>query len=395
MTKPGHHLSRFSAALVRLFGGEAGAGVLLIAVALIALGLANSPWAAPWHDLFHHALPVSPIAKLSNLHAWVNDGLMAMFFFVVGLEIKREVLDGELSRPAQRRLPVLAAALGMAVPALIYLVVTRDIAQLHAGWAIPAATDIAFAVGVIALLGKGLPPSLRLFLLTVAIVDDLGAVIIIALFYTSGLHLAWLAGGALILAAMAAFGRFGVRNGWLFAGGAVLAWFCVLHSGIHATIAGVLAALTIPITLDRRGESLLLRMEHVLAPVSAYLVVPVFALANAGVAVPQAWPQGSALVLPLGIGLGLLGGKTISIFSAVWLAERTGFAARPADATWLQVLGLAALCGIGFTMSLFIAGLAFPANPALVEDAKLGVLGGSLLAGLAGYVLLRCSMRSA
>jgi NhaA family Na+:H+ antiporter len=394
MTKPRHRISQFSDTVVRLLGGEAGAGLLLIAVALIALMLANSPWAMPWHELLHHTLSLTPIARLNTLHAWVNDGLMAVFFFVVGLEIKREVLDGELSRSEQRRLPVLAAALGMAVPALVYLLVTREVPSLRAGWAIPAATDIAFAVGVIALLGKGLPPSLRLFLLTVAIVDDLGAVIIIAVFYTAGLQLGWLASGAFILVAMTALGRFGVRNGWAFAVGAGLAWFCVLHSGIHATIAGVLAALTIPIELDRRGESLLLRMEHVLAPVSAYGIVPIFALANAGVAIPQVLPGGTALLLPLGIGLGLLGGKTIGIFGAVWLAERSGFANRPAGATWLQVLGLAALCGIGFTMSLFIAGLAFFANPALVEDAKLGVLGGSLMAGLVGYAVLRFSPRT-
>ena len=395
MIKPRHRISLVTTAALRLFGGEAGAGLLLIAVALIALMLANSPWATPWHDLFHHLLPMTPIGRLNSLHAWVNDGLMAVFFFVVGLEIKREVLDGELSRAEQRRLPVLAAALGMAVPALVYLLVTREMPSLRAGWAIPAATDIAFAVGVIALLGKGLPPSLRLFLLTVAIVDDLGAVIIIAVFYTAELQLGWLAAGAFVLAAMAALGRFGLRNGWAFAVGAVLAWFCVLHSGIHATIAGVLAALMVPIGLDRRGESLLLRMEHVLAPISAFVIVPIFALANAGVAIPRALPHGAALVLPLGIGLGLLGGKTIGIFGAVWIAERSGFANRPAGATWLQVLGLAALCGIGFTMSLFIAGLAFAANPALVEDAKLGVLGGSVLAGLAGYAVLRWSLRPA
>lgn len=395
MTTPRHRFSRLSSLAVRLFGGEAGAGLLLIAVAVLALLLANSPWAQPWHALWHHSLPITPIPRLSSLHAWVNDGLMAVFFFVVGLEIKREVLDGELAQPAQRRLPVLAAALGMAVPALVFLLVTREMPALRAGWAIPAATDIAFAVGVIALLDKRLPPSLRLFLLTVAIVDDLGAVLIIAVLYTAGLQLVWLVCGALVLAAMVALGRFGIRTGWLFAAGALLAWFCVLHSGIHPTIAGVLAALTVPIGLDRQGESLLLRMEHVLAPISGYIVVPIFALANAGVTIPQVLPHGAGLLLPLGIGLGLLIGKTLGIFAAVWLSDRSGFAARPAGSTWLQVLGLAALCGIGFTMSLFIAGLAFPTSPALVDDAKLGVLGGSLLAGLAGYALLRWSLRRA
>lgn len=364
-----------------------------MAVACLALILANSPWAGAWHDLFHHHLPVAPISKLSTLHALINDGLMAVFFFVIGLEIKREVVDGALAQPAQRRLPVLAAALGMAMPALIYLVITRGAAPLHAGWAIPAATDIAFAVGVMALLGTGLPPSLRLFLLTVAIVDDLGAVAIIALFYTAAIDVQWLAAGALVLAAMGMLGRFGARNGWLFAGGALLAWFCVLHSGVHPTVAGVLAALTIPIGLDHRGDSVLLRMEHVLAPISAYAIVPIFALANAGVAIPRVLPHGQALVLPLAIAAGLVAGKIVGIFGAVWIAERSRFAPRPAGATWWQMLGLAALCGIGFTMSLFIAGLAFPGNPAMVENAKLGVLGGSLIAGLAGYAVLRWAPR--
>lgn len=388
-----HPISLFAKSVVRLFGGEAGAGLLLIAVALIALVLANSPWAAAYHDVFHHPLPWTPVAKLSNLHLWINDALMAAFFFIIGLEIKREVLDGELAHPAQRRLPVLAAAMGMAVPALVFLWVTRDVPALARGWAIPAATDIAFAVGVIALLGKGLPPSLRLFLLTVAIVDDLGAVVIIALAYTAGLDTAWLAAAGGVLLGMAALNRFGVKHGLPYAIGSLALWLCVLHSGVHATVAGVLAAMTVPLALDRQGESLLLRMEHVLAPISAYVVVPVFGLANAGVAIPLALPQGPALALPLGIALGLLLGKTVGIFGAVFWAERSGFAQRPAGASWLQVLGLSALCGIGFTMSLFIAQLAFPASPDLVEDAKLGVLGGSLLAGLIGYAVLRTSSR--
>ncbi|MEQ1499275.1 MAG: Na+/H+ antiporter NhaA [Novosphingobium sp.] len=388
-----HPISALISAVVRLFGGEAGAGSLLIAVALIALALANSPWDSLWHGLFHHALPASPIARLSTLHLWISDGLMALFFFVVGLEIKREVLEGELAHPAQRRLPVLAAVLGMAVPAMVFLLVTRNVPELGPGWAIPAATDIAFAVGVIALLGSAVPPSLRLFLLTVAIVDDLGAVAIIALAYTAKIDPGWLIAAALVLAAMATMNRLGIKRGWAYALSGTILWFCVLHSGVHATVAGVLAALTVPIALDRQGESLLLRMEHVLAPVSAYFIVPLFGLANAGVTLPAAMPNGAALILPLGIALGLVAGKTCGIFCAVLLAERSGFARRPSGANWNQVLGLSALCGIGFTMSLFIGQLAFPANPALVEDAKLGVLSGSLVAGIFGYAILRLSVR--
>lgn len=369
--------------------GEAGAGLLLIGVAAVALALANSPLSGPYHDLFHHRLGWSPIARLDTLHAWINDALMALFFFVVGLEIKREVLEGELSQASQRRLPVLAAAMGMAVPAAVYLIATQSAPQLRGGWAIPAATDIAFAVGLIALLGTRVPASLRLFLLTVAIVDDLGAVVIIALVYTAGIATGWLIAAGVVLAALALCNRAGAKQGWVYTLGAAILWYAVLHSGVHATVAGVLAAITVPIGLDRKGESLLLRMEHVLAPVSAYAIVPIFGLANAGVAIPVAMPAGAALALPLGIALGLLLGKTMGVFGAVWLAERSGFAQRPAGASWAQVLGLAALCGIGFTMSLFIAQLAFSASPMLVEDAKLGVLGGSLLAGLVGCTVLR------
>ena len=386
-------ISNLARAAVRLLRGEAGAGLLLIGVALAAMVLANSPWSGLWHDLFHHQLAATPIARLDSLHAWINDGLMALFFFVVGLEIKREVLEGDLAAPAQRRLPVLAAALGMAVPALVYLAVTHAAPQLARGWAIPAATDIAFAVGVIALLGRRVPPSLRLFLLTVAIVDDLGAVVIIALVYTAGIDLVWLAAAGIILAAMTGLNLLGVARGWIYALGAGLLWFAVLHSGVHPSIAGVLAALTVPLALDRAGDSVLLRMEHTLTPISAYVIVPIFGLANAGVAIPAAMPNGAALALPLAIALGLLVGKTAGVFGAVWLAEAFKFAERPAGASWLQVLGVAALCGIGFTMSLFITQLAFSASPQLVEDAKLGVLGGSLLAGLCGYALLRRTAR--
>ena len=389
MTKNRHPVSALIGRLADRFGGEAGAGLLLMLVAGLALGLANSPMAGLFHDLFHHRLVHAPVTRLDTLHAWINDALMAVFFFVVGLEIKREVLDGELAHPAQRRLPVLAALLGMIAPALVFLATIRGEGQLAAGWAIPAATDIAFAVGVIALVGKALPPSLRLFLLTVAIVDDLGAVLIIAVFYTRSLDFQWLAAAAIVLAGLVACNLARVRHIAPYALGAIVLWFCVLHSGIHATIAGVLAALTVPLALDSRGDSALLRMEHALTPISAFVVVPLFGLANAGVAIPQALPQGTALLLPLGIGLGLIVGKTAGIFLAVLLAERTGFAARPAGSSWIQVLGLAALCGIGFTMSLFIAPLAFPGQPGLVEEAKLGVLGGSILAGLAGYSLLR------
>lgn len=389
MTTRRHPFSHLATLTARLFGGEAGAGVLLILVALLALVAANSPLAHTYHDLFHHRLGWTPVARLDTLHLWINDALMAVFFFVVGLEIKREVLDGELSSPARRRLPVLAAGAGMAVPALVFLLVSGGARELQPGWAIPAATDIAFAVGVLALLGPRVPASLRLFLLTVAIVDDLGAVAIIALAYTHGIDLAWLGAAAGVLAVLAALNRLGVARPAVYAALGAVLWYAVLHSGVHATVAGVLAALCVPLRLDRQFDSPLLRMEHALAPLSAYAIVPLFGFANAGVALGGLGLAGLLAPLPLGVALGLFVGKQVGIFGAIVLAHRSGLAQRPAGASWRQLWGMALLCGIGFTMSLFIAQLAFPAAPALVEEAKLGVLLGSLLSALAGYVVLR------
>jgi NhaA family Na+:H+ antiporter len=320
---------------------------------------------------------------------------MAVFFFVVGLEIKREVLDGELATPARRRLPVMAAAAGMIAPALIYLTVAGSEPGLQPGWAIPAATDIAFALGVLGLIGRRAPPSLRLFLLTVAIVDDLGAVAIIALFYTATLKLGWLALAGLLLGALFWLNRRGETRGWPYALLGAALWFAVLNSGVHATVAGVLAALTVPLRLDRRGDSLLLRMEHVLAPLSAYLIVPLFGFANAGVSLAGLSLAAVFAPLPLGIALGLLLGKQIGILGAIWTARRFRLAQPPAGASWVQLWGMALLCGIGFTMSLFIAQLGFPASPALVDEAKLGVLAGSLLSAMLGYLVLRIAARPA
>jgi len=393
MTQRRHPFSPLASLAIRLFGGEAGAGILLIMVAVAAMVAANSPLAHGYHTLFHGDLPWSPIAKLSNLHLWINDALMALFFFVVGLEIKREVLDGELASPERRRLPVLAAAAGMAVPALVYLALAGGDPALVRGWAIPAATDIAFALGVLALLGKRVPPSLRLFLLTVAIVDDLGAVAIIALFYTASLKLGWLAFAAAVLALLVGLNRVGVTRGlpYMVLGGVL--WYAVLHSGVHATVAGVLAAFTVPMKLDERGDSLLLRMEHAMAPLSAYFIVPLFGFANAGVSLSGLSPADLAAPLPIGIALGLFLGKQIGILGAVWAAVKLKFAQPPAGASWAQLWGMALLCGIGFTMSLFIAQLGFPNSPLLVDEAKIGVLSGSLLSALLGYTVLRLAAR--
>jgi NhaA family Na+:H+ antiporter len=390
MPLPRHLANHVARTLSRVLGGDSASGLLLIAVAAVAVIVANSPLQHATHELFHGKLAWTPIARLDTLHAWINDGLMAVFFFVVGLEIKREVLDGDLSDARKRRLPVLAAAGGMIMPALIYLaVVAGGEPVLRQGWAIPAATDIAFAVGVLSLLGKRVPPALRLFLLTVAIVDDLGAVVIIALFYTPSVDLTWTLGALVFLAGLVAANRWRVTRYPVFMALGFGLWFCVLHSGIHATIAGVLAAFTVPLRNDHRGDSMLLRLEHALVPWNSFGIVPLFGFANAGVALGGLGLAALRDPLPLAIALGLFAGKQAGIMAALFAASRTGFAALPRGATWVQLWGMAILCGIGFTMSLFIAPLAFPAHPLLAEEAKLGVLAGSLLSSLIGFAVLR------
>jgi len=317
---------------------------------------------------------------------------MALFFLLVGLEIKREMLDGQLSTWPRRILPGIAAAGGMLAPALIYLVFNQG--PTGAGWAIPAATDIAFALGVVALLGKGVPASLRIFLAALAIIDDLGAVLIIALFYTAGLSLPDLAGAGAALVVLIGLNRSGVRRltPYMFVG--LVLWVLVLRSGIHATLAGVMLAFTIPMDCtpsrsDADCASPLHRLEHLLHLPVAFLVVPVFGLANA--AVPVLGLPPGALVAPvtLGVASGLLVGKILGVFGFAAIAVRLGLADMPAHAGRLQLLGVAFLCGIGFTMSIFITLLAFPSSLILQTEAKIGVLEGSLAAGLLGYVLLR------
>ncbi|WEK48135.1 MAG: Na+/H+ antiporter NhaA [Candidatus Andeanibacterium colombiense] len=378
-----------TARLLRLLAsGDVFAGLLLIAVAVLAIAAANSPLAHFYHELFHGTLPWSPIAKLDTLHLWINDALMAVFFFVVGLEVKREVLAGNLADAASRRLPVLAALAGMAAPAALYLLVAGGMPDVAGGWAIPAATDIAFAMGVIGLLGGRVPPALRVFLLTVAIVDDIGAVLVIALFYTASLKLAWLGAALAVFGALVACNRLGVRRPWPFVLGAAVLWLCVLNSGIHATIAGVAAALTVPM----RG-GMLERVEHALVGWTGLLVVPLFGFANAGVSLAGIGADQLLAPLPLAIGAGLVVGKQAGIFGCIALCDRLGIARRPEGASWAQIWGMTVLCGIGFTMSLFIAELAFPLHPELVEEAKLGILGGSLISALLGFAVLRIGAR--
>jgi NhaA family Na+:H+ antiporter len=390
MTKPR------PSALREFLAGQAGSAVLLMIAASLAMLLANLPGGGHfYHDLIHAKIGPVLTPKLGpmTVHLWINDGLMAIFFLLVGLEIKREFLDGGLSTWERRRLPIIAAIAGMLVPAAVYLAVAGGEAELVNGWAIPAATDIAFAIGVLALLGDRAPASLKLFLTAVAIVDDMGAVAIIALVYTQGLDMAALAGAAAVLAVMVGMNRAGVKALIPYLIGFGLLWYLMLLSGVHATVAGVLAAMTIPIRCTPGApdavDSPLHRLEHGVHPWSAYLIVPLFGFANAGLTM-NAEIFGLLLApLPLGVALGLFFGKQIGIFGSVWIAAKLGIAERPTGANWAQVYGMAMLCGIGFTMSLFIGALAFPGSALLVEEAKGGILMGSLASALAGYVVLR------
>jgi len=377
--------------------GEAGGGALLILASAVAIALVNlSPGSSEaYHHLLHMPLGHTLSAKLGEMtpHLWINDGLMAIFFFVVGLEIKREWMDGRLSDWSRRRLPIIAAAAGMIAPAIVYLLTARNHPQFHGGWAIPAATDIAFAIGVLALLGRRAPLSLKLLLTTIAIVDDMGAVAIIALAYTASIGIPALIGAAIVYAALLLLNRRGVTALWPYVLLGLALWYLVLLSGVHATIAGVLAATAVPIretpgTPDA-ADSPLHRLEHGLHPWSAYLIVPLFGFANAGVTIQADLLAQLAAPLPAAIALGLFLGKQFGIFGAIWLSVRLGLASPPRGATWLQIYGLALLCGIGFTMSLFIGALAFPGSAELVEEAKAGILAGSTLSALVGYLLLR------
>lgn len=384
-----------SSALRDFLASEAAGGVILMGAALLAMLIANGPWSDSYFHFLH--TPTGPVLsdKLGPMtpHLWINDALMAVFFLLVGLEIKREFVDGRLVTWQQRRLPFIAALGGMAAPALVFLAITAKSPGLSQGWAIPAATDIAFAIGVMALLGSRVPTALKLFLTTVAIVDDMGAVVIIALAYTASIKGIALLAAAAILAFMMAMNRAGVRHLAPYLLGFAVLWFAVLVSGVHATIAGVLAAFTIPVVTTPgtpdSPDSPLHKLEHALHPWSAFLIVPLFGFANAGISLEGFGLDSLLEPLPLGIAAGLFLGKQLGIFSLIWGAVKLGIAQRPRGSTWLQIYGLSVLCGIGFTMSLFIGMLAFASSSALIEEAKLGVIAGSLLSGVLGYLILR------
>ena len=374
--------------------GEASGGLVLMAAAALALAVSNSPLAPGYFSAL--AVYVGPL----SVSHWINDGLMALFFLLVGLEIKREVLDGQLATWHRRALPGIAAAGGVAMPALVYMALNWGDANALRGWAIPAATDIAFALGVLSLLGTRVPASLKIFLTALAIIDDLAAVAVIAVFYTGELSPLHLGLAAAALAVLAAMNRRGVARLWPYlALGAVL-WVLVLRSGVHATIAGVALAFTVPLRAtagrpDDFAGSPLHRLEHGLHNWVAFLVVPVFGFANAGVSFAGATADTLLDHLTVGVALGLLLGKLVGVFGCAALAIRLGLADLPMGASRQQLLGVSLLCGIGFTMSLFIGMLAFPDDPAVQERVKFGILGGSVLAGLAGWAVLRAASRNA
>jgi NhaA family Na+:H+ antiporter len=375
---------------------EASGGILLLAATLAALIWANAA-AAGYHELWHRPLGLvfGERRAVMTLGHWINDGLMAVFFFWVGLEIKREMLTGELASWKRAALPIMGALGGMVVPAALYAALNAG-GEGSRGWGIPMATDIAFAVGILMVLGSRVPTGLKVFLTALAVVDDLGAVIVIAMFYTAALSLDDLAAGCLLLGVLALLGRYGIRAWWFYLAAGVIVWVLFLRSGVHATVAGVLTAWTVPHRV--RGPSPLERWEHALAPWVTYAIMPVFALANAGVTLHPSGLAGQLLSpVPLGILLGLVVGKQAGILGFSWLAVRMGWADLPTGARWRIVHGVAVLGGIGFTMSLFITHLAFPearagepplGQPGLLDRAKLGTLLGSLISAVLGTLLL-------
>lgn len=374
---------RFSL-LVKFMESESFGGILLMSVAALAVLAANSPWSQAYLSILAYKL-----GPLSVLH-WINDGLMVLFFVLVGLEIKHELICGALSTAKQRLLPGVGALGGMVVPALVYIFFNSKDQAILKGWAIPTATDIAFALGVLSLVGSRVPESLKVFLTALAIIDDLGAVIIIAIFYGGKLELLYLGASAVVFFLMLALNKLKVRALAPFLILGLALWIAVMCSGVHATIAGVLTAFTIPLDngSDSREESPLHRLEGYLHKLVPYFVLPLFGFANAGLSGEHV--QLSALTdgLTLGVGLGLVLGKPLGVIGTCWLLIRMGAAQLPKEATWPQFAGLGCLCGIGFTMSLFVSGLAFATAPLLQEEAKMGIMLGSLASACLGLAIL-------
>ncbi|RAU82907.1 Na+/H+ antiporter NhaA [Pontibacter arcticus] len=367
--------------------GSAG-GIILMACLLISLLIANSPLGPGFENLLAQQVGYeSDFLQLRySVLLWINDGLMAIFFLLVGLEIKRELVEGELSSFKQAALPVFAAIGGMLVPALVYVLFNQG-TPTAGGWGIPMATDIAFAIAVISLLGKKVPLSLKIFLTALAIVDDLGAILVIAFFYSAELHLNYLLYAGGVFAFLILLNRLGVKQIWAYLIPGVFIWYFIHHSGIHATIAGVLTALTLPTTPDEK-ESPLEKLEHMLTKPVNFLIMPIFALANTNIRFEAGMVDGLTSSLGLGIIFGLLLGKPIGIVFFSWLSVKLGISSLPIGTRWIQVVGLGLIAGIGFTMSIFISLLSFE-DAAFQTQAKFAILVVSLVAGLAGFVFLR------
>ena len=376
---------------------EAAGGILLVLAAVIALIIANSPWSFLYNHVLNEVHFGYNVA-LFDLHLdksvlhWINDGLMVIFFFLVGLEIKRELIKGQLSRFDKAILPVLAAIGGMVVPAAIFWFINKDTPETLPGWAIPSATDIAFALGVLALLGSRIPLGLKVLLTAIAVIDDLGAIVVIALFYSHGLNIVSLVVAAWALAVLFVLNRKNVTNISAYILFAVILWLGVMESGVHATIAGVVAALFIPLRSQKDPSySPLMILEHRLHPWIVYGVLPVFAFANAGVSFAGLTLHSLLDPVTLGIASGLFFGKQIGIFLVFLLVIGLKISSKPADVTWKQLYGVSILCGIGFTMSLFIGGLSYQ-DAFLQAEVRLGVMTGSVLSAIVGYIFLRlCS----
>ena len=374
---------------------EASSGILLLIAAIIALTLSNSSYSESFYDILHFELFFGidlPLFHKSIQH-WINDGLMVIFFFVVGLEIKREFVEGELSMPSQAILPIIAAIGGMAVPALFYIIFNINEPDTLRGWAIPSATDIAFSLGVLSLLGSRVPISLKIFLTAIAIIDDLGAIIIIALFYSSSTELMPFLLVFITLFFLYFCNKKNISFIWIYILLGFFLWIFIQHAGIHATIAGVLLAIFIPHNKDSKQQSLLTYFEDKLHPWVAYLIMPLFALANAGVYFGNISLNTLFDPIPLGIISGLFFGKQIGVFLTIYILIKMGYARLPSGANWIQMYGVTILTGIGFTMSLFIGNLAFE-NEIHITEMKLGVLIGSFFSAITGYFFLRFGVKN-
>ena len=369
---------------------EAASGLILLISAIIALLISNSSYDSIYFDTLNKYIFIGIKnfgIKLSVLH-WINDGLMAIFFFFVTLEIKREFIQGELSSVKQAILPIIAAVGGMLVPALIYIFINLETPETLRGWAIPSATDIAFSIGILSLLGSRVPLSLKVFLTALAIIDDLGAIIIIAFFYTSDLSIKYLSLIIITFIILIILNRFGVKKFLPYLIVGLFLWFFTHESGIHATIAGVLLAISIPHRNKEHDFSLLVTIEHKISLYVAYFIMPLFAFANAGVSLTGLTFSSLLTPVPLGIVLGLFIGKQIGVFIFSYASIKLGIAQMPTNSNWVNFYGVGILTGIGFTMSLFIGNLAFVENTQYMDGVKIGVLTGSLLSTLMGYFLL-------